>query len=136
MNSAPTVTAEPALFEAYEEWRQIIEAAGAAIRAGNWSVASDCHKRISVLQPRITRLTNETRQEWQRAGAGLSVKERKLHAIVSGLIELELQNNSFLASAKQSARNHLDQLSRARQNLKRVHRSYSSVRPTTWNSFS
>lgn len=131
-----TNTAEAGLFAAYEEWRRIAEIEGQAIRARNWTAAADCHTRLRGLQSRITRLASEARKEWRDAGADVAAKEQQLREMILDLIEIEKQNNAFLAAARETATRHLEQLNCARKNLKRVQRSYSPSRPPIWNSFS
>jgi hypothetical protein len=136
VNTAATITTETALFEAYQDWHRLAELEGEAIEARDWTLVKDCQRRLSELQPRIIRLTNFTREEWKRAGADLAEKEKNLRQIVSGLIELELQNSTLLTAAKEGIRVKVDQLDLVRQNLKRVQRSYSPMRPAVFSSFS
>jgi hypothetical protein len=136
VNSGASITGEAALFQAYQDWRRLSKLEGEGIRVGDWTLVADCQKRLSALQPVIIRLTNQAREEWSRAGADLAAKENNLRGIVSTLVELEMQNSALLTEAKKGTRAQLDQLDHARQNLKRVHRSYSSIGPSAWNSFS
>jgi hypothetical protein len=136
MNPAAFISTEAALLAAYEDWRRLAELEGTAIRTRDWNLVADCQKRISTLQPRILRLTQLAREEWLRAGVDRAEKENVLHRIIFDLIELGTRNNSALAAAKESARKQVEQLGSARQNLRRVHRSYSPLRPAVWNSFS
>jgi chromosome segregation ATPase len=96
----------------------------------------DHQNQLSALQPTITQLTRQAREHWQNDGVNHSERENHLRGIISDLIELESQNNASLAAAKEVTRKQLDQLDGARQNLKRVQRSYSPLRPAMWNSFS
>jgi hypothetical protein len=130
------MTADRELFAAYQDWRKLAELEGESIRACNWSLVTDCQKRLSALQARILRLKNEAREEWRRTGADLTQKENQFRETISSLIELETQNSTALAVAKVATRAQMDQLDVARQNLKRIHRSYSAVGPAVWNSFS
>jgi hypothetical protein len=136
VNSGAPITADATLLDAYREWRRLAELEGEAIRARDWSLVADYQNQLSALQARIARLTRQAREELQRAGFERAGKENHLRGIISGLIELESQNNASLAAAKEAARKQLDQLDSARQNLKRVQRSYSPRRAAMWNSFS
>lgn len=127
---------ERALFEAYQDWRRLAELEGEGIRARDWTLVTDCQNRLATLQTRIIRLTSDARQEWRRAGADLAQKEKNLRQTVSSLMELEMANSASLGAAKDAARARLNQMDAARQNLKRVERSYSSVGTVGWNSFS
>lgn len=130
------MTADATLFEAYKDWQKLAEEEGEAIRARDWPRVSDCQKRLSALQSRIIRLTSLAHQEWQQMGLERAAKDRELQKVVLGLIELEKQNSESLAAVKGAAREKLDELDFARQNLKRVQRSYSPAYPAVWNSFS
>ena len=136
MNSGASITAHVTLLEAYSDWGRLAQLEGEAIRARDWSLVADYQKQLSALQPRITRLTQQAREERQSDGVNHAEKESHLRGIISGIIELETQNNASLAAAKEVTRKQLDQLDSARQNLKRVRRSYSPLRPAVWNSFS
>jgi hypothetical protein len=136
MNPAAFISAEASLLAAYQDWRRLAELEGTAIRTRDWNLVTDCQNQISTLQPRILRLTHLAREEWQRTGVDRVEKEKVLHGIILGLIELGTLNNSSLATAKEATRKQVGQLGLARQNLKRVQRSYSPLRPALWNSFS
>jgi hypothetical protein len=127
---------EAQLLEAYQDWRRLGELEGEGIRTHDWTLVEDCQKKLSTLQSRIIRLTSQARDEWRSTGADLTEKENNLRQTVSSLIELEMQNSSSLTAAKEATRTQLDQADVIRQNLKRVHRTYSAVSPAVWNSFS
>jgi len=130
------MTAENSLHEAYKDWQKLAEQEGDAIRERDWLRVSDYQNRLKALQPRIIRLTALVRQEWQQMGIDRAPKEADLRRMISGLIEIEKQNSSALTAAKEGAREKLDQLDLARQNLKRVQRTYSPAYLAVWNSFS
>lgn len=136
MNDVVPITAEAALLQLYQQWRRLAENEGEAIRAQNWTAVAECNARLAALQPRITRLTAEVRLEWRRNGVNLEQKEKELRQIISDLIELGEQNSGSLTAARDTVRKNLDELDSARQNLRRVRRSYSASRPALWNSFS
>jgi len=66
----------------------------------------------------------------------LSEKESNLRQTISSLMELEMANSASLNATKEAARAKLEQLDSARQNLKRVERTYSSTGSAGWNSYS
>ncbi len=125
---------EKALFEAYQEWRRLTELEGEGIRTRDWTLVADCQNRLAALQTHLIRLTGEAREEWRRTGVELAQKENHLRQTVSSLMELEMANSASLSTAKEGVRAQLDQLGTARQNLKRVERSYSSVGSGLLNS--
>lgn len=136
MNSSASITSEGELLAAYEDWRRLAELEGEGIRAHDWTLVTDCQDKLSALQTRIIRLTNQARDEWRKNGADLTLKENHLRQTVSSLVELEMRNSSSLSAAKDSTRAQMDELDVVRQNLKRVHRTYSQTGPGVWNSFS
>ena len=130
------MSAESALFDAYREWRRLAQACTRAIRLHNWAFLNDSHQVIEKLQPVITRLTAEARQEWVQSPAELPEKEEKLRLTVFELIELGKSNRALLQTALQTARFEHEELEQAGQNLKRVQQSYAIARPPAWSSFS
>jgi len=130
------MTHEKALFEAYQDWRRLAELEGEGIRARDWTLVTDCQNRLTALQTRIIRLTSDARTEWRRTDVDLAQKESNLRQAVSSLMELEMANSASLSGAREATRAQLDQLDTARQNLKRVEHTYSSVPSAGWNSFS
>jgi hypothetical protein len=136
VNSSASITSEGELLAAYEDWRRLAELEGEGIRAHDWTLVTDCQDKLSALQTRIIRLTNQARDEWRKNGADLTLKENHLRQTVSSLVELEMRNSSSLSAAKDSTRAQMDELDVVRQNLKRVHRTYSQTGPGVWNSFS
>ena len=130
------MTAEETLLEAYKDWRRLAELETEAIRTRHWILMADCQKRLASLQPIIIRLTADAREEWKKSNADKIAKQNELRAIISGLVELELQNSTLLAAAKDVAQTQLAQLELARTNLKRIQRSYGPIRPAVWNSLS
>jgi len=133
--AAPTPH-EKALLEAYEDWRRLTELEGEGIRARDWTLVTDCQNRLATLQTRMIRLTSDARAEWRRTGTDLSEKESHLRQTVSSLMELEMANSASLSAAKEPACLKMNQLDSARQNLKRVERTYSSTGSAGWNSYS
>ena len=130
------MTHEAALFEAYQEWQRLVALAGKGIRVSDWPLVTDCQNRISLLQTHLVRLTSSAREEWRLNGVDLAQKEETLRETISDLLRLEMENSASLSATKEIARAQLSQLHGARQNLKRVQRSYSSVPSAGWNSFS
>lgn len=135
-STTTTISADSALLEAYVEWRHLAELESEAIAARDWARLTDCQTQLAALQPRITRLTRLAREEWEQMGIDCSEKESNFREIIAGLIKLESRNSSLLAAAKEAAHKQLSQLEIARQNLKRVHRSYSQLTSPVWFSFS
>lgn len=130
------MSAEKALLDAYREWRRLARAGSKAIRLRNWTLLAECQDVIQKLQPRITHLTREARNEWLQSKVDLAAGEKKIHQAVYELIELVKSNKSMLQAAREAARSQRQQMEQASQNLKRLQRSYAAVRPAAWTSFS
>ena len=130
------MNAERHLNEAYQEWRGLAEAEGAAIGASNWGVVAACQKALQQLQERISRLSLAVREEWSKTGGNRAVKEAGLNATIHELIHLQQRNQTLLKGILETTRLKLDQFGQAGRNLKQIQRSYGSDRPAIWNSFS
>jgi hypothetical protein len=130
------MSAEKALLEAYAEWRRLAKAAGRAIRLRRWEFLLECQEVSKKLQPLITRLTREARDEWKQSGADLDAKGKKVRRVVLELIELVESNKSMLKAARKVAESERKQLEHASLNLKRLQQSYVVGRPAKWTSFS
>ncbi len=121
------MNAESELLRAYRQWHRLALAESKAIQTRNWNLLSDCHLAIKDYQSLVSRLTQEARAEWQRAGCDLTEKEQSLRALVSGLMDVTRENNGRLRAALAAARGQLQQLGEAGANLKRLQRSYGVV---------
>ncbi|HUA69284.1 MAG TPA: hypothetical protein VMA13_12110 [Candidatus Saccharimonadales bacterium] len=130
------MNADRALQEAYQEWRRLAEAEGEAIRAGNWMFLFDCQSALRQLQPVILRRTDEARREWDENSLNCEEKENHLNALIISLIELERRNHSLLENRRRVAEAELAKLEQAGLTLRRIQRSYTPARPTSWTSFS
>lgn len=130
------MNADHELTAAYQEWRRLAEAEGEAIQSCNWSLLSACQKALLHLQTRITEVSAAARTEWKKMGAARRQREEQVNATICELIELERRNDTLLKAVKETTRQRLEQLDRAGQNLKRIHRSYSSQTTAGWSSFS
>ena len=130
------MNADHELTEAYQEWRRLAEAESQAIQACNWSLLAACQKALLNLQSRITKISGAARSEWKKMGAARKKREEQVNATIYELIELEKRNNTLLKSIRETTQQRLEQLDRAGNNLKRIHRSYSTESPAVWSSFS
>jgi hypothetical protein len=124
------MSAEAELINAYREWYRLAEAESKAIQTRNWNLLSDCQTAIKDFQTLVSRLTVESREEWDRTGCNRAEKERHIQVLVGGLIELTRQNQTALLAARHTAQQRLDQLGEAGRNLKRLQRSYGLVPAT------
>ncbi|HEY1716976.1 MAG TPA: hypothetical protein VGH42_01630 [Verrucomicrobiae bacterium] len=130
------MSAEKALLDAYSEWHRLAEAEGRAIRLRDWNFLLECQQALKKIQPLITRLTREARNEWKQPGADFMAKEKNINAVVSKLIELGRRNQALLKAAREAAQSKREELEQTRRNLKRLQLSYVSARTPAWTSFS
>ena len=122
------MNAERELLRAYSEWRRLAEAEGKAIAARNWQLLADCQHAIQDFQKHVSRLSLDAREEWKRAGADIAAKEKFIQRIVGELIEITRHNHAKLVTARDAAKQRLEELGTAGRNLKQLHKSYAPAR--------
>ena len=130
------MNAECDLTNAYQEWRRLAEAEGEAIGECNWSLVTACQAALKQLQARISQLSLAARKEWAKSNCDRAAKEKALDSTIHELIHLERRNQTLLGAIQEVTRAKITQLNQAGQNLKQIQRSYGSVHPTAWTSFS
>lgn len=116
--------AEDELLHAYREWHRLARAEAKAIDTRNWDLLADCQLVIADYQVLITRLTQEARNEWQRAGVDVAEKDRHIQVHIQELIQLTRRNQAMLQQAKQEAAARLEELGETARNLNRLKRAY------------
>jgi hypothetical protein len=122
------MNAERSLFDAYREWRRLAGACQKAISRRDWSFLSECQSAIGKLQPFITAVTQQLRDEWKRSPADRPAKEAKLRATIMELKTLVESNKELLRSARAVALSERQQLEQVGRNLRRIQSSYGSAR--------
>jgi hypothetical protein len=130
------MSAERALFSAYREWRRVAKAAHRAIHKRDWKFLLECQRVIQGIQPHISNLTREARNEWRLKKADGGVKEERLRAVISELAGLVESNQKLLQLCRVQALSKRAKLEEAGRNLKRLQNSYVSARLPAWSSFS
>ena len=130
------MSAERALFDAYREWRRLAKAAHRAIHKRDWAFLLECQRVIQGIQPLISNLTREARQEWRQQKADSEVKEEKLRAVISELAGLVESNQKMLHACRAGALSQREKIEEAGRNLKRLQNSYVLARSSAWTSFS
>jgi hypothetical protein len=128
--------AKKCLFDAYNSWEQLTQAEGAAIQSGDWSRVAECQQAKQGLQKRIIHLTESAQAECIETGLDAKIFERDLRPIINNLISMENRNSELIALRRQAADVEKLDLDQASQNLRRVHKSYSSPSSAVWNSYS
>ena len=129
------MNAEQALLEAYQEWYRLAKVSARAIQGGNLNLLRECQLRIQSFQPAITRLACEAREEWRQSNADFMLKEKQLHQLISGLMDLTRSNLNLVKERRESARSKLLACASAGSNLKRL-QAYAGQQRPRWNSFS
>ena len=130
------MTADHELTKAYQEWHRLAEAEAQAIQACNWSLLAACQMALRNLQTRITKISTAARMEWKKMGTARKTREAQINTMIRELIQLEKRNDTLLKSIRETAKQRLEELDHASNNLKRIQRSYSSKSPMVWSSFS
>jgi uncharacterized protein YhaN len=121
------MNAERSLFDAYREWRRLAKACRKAICQRNWAFLLECQGAIRKLQPFITTVTQEARNEWKRSHVDRAAKETELRGVIFELEELAESNKKLLQAARAVALSKREQLERAGRNLRRIQSSYGSA---------
>lgn len=130
------MSAEQALFDAYRKWHRLAKSAQQAIHKRNWDFLLECQGVIRKIQPLISNLTLEARQEWRQRKLDVAAKEELLLAVTAELTTLLESNQKLLRTAQAAALSQREKLGQAGLNLKRLHTSYALTRPSAWTSFS
>ncbi len=130
------MSAEQALFDAYREWRRLTKAAHTAIYKRDWGFLFECQRVVQGIQPLISNLTKEARNEWRQQKANGEVKEERLRAVISELAGLLESNKKLLHDRRATALSEREKLGRVGRNLKRLQNSYVLTRSSAWTSFS
>jgi hypothetical protein len=130
------MNAERALFDAYREWRRLAKAAHQAICKRDWKFLLECQGVVQEIQPLISNLTREARNEWRLKKTDAGVKEKRLRAVISELAGLLESNQKLLQACRAQALAKREKLEEAGRNLKRLQNSYILARSPAWSSFS
>jgi hypothetical protein len=130
------MNAKRQLVQAYESWEHLTRAEGFAIQGQDWTQVAQCQRNKRALQQQIILLTAAARAECLNAGQDPEQLQRDLGATINQLIAQETRNAQHLASCRHTAQRHKLALDQATQNLRRVHKSYTTPSPAVWNCYS
>lgn len=130
------MSAERALFGAYQEWHRLARAGHNAIQKHDWNFLLECQGITRKIQSFIPGLTLQARHEWKAQKLDSVAKEDELRAVILELMKLLESNKKLLSSARATALFKREKLEQAGRNLKRLHGSYVMQRPAAWTSFS
>lgn len=120
----------------YQEWRQLAEAEGEAIRTGDWIQVCNCQNALQFLQPRIIQHTVAAQEECAATHGNATEQEEGVRALVRPLIDLERRNATLLDERLRSAEAELGKFKLATQNLRRIQSRYAPAQTAAWSSFS
>jgi hypothetical protein len=130
------MSAERALFDAYREWRRLAWAGHRAISKRDWKFLLECQYLVQSIQPSITNLYQQVREEWRQSNVDCAAKQKELRAIVFELKDLLESNQKMLRAARETALAKRQQIEQAGRNLKRLQNSYVATPAPAWTSFS
>ena len=129
------MSAEEALLNTYQEWHRLANAGSNAIQTGNWKLLGECQSRVAQFQPMIRRLAGEAREEWRKSGQDFKAKEKQLHAIISGLMDITRENQALIRQRRDATRIKLEECTATGRNLQRI-KTYARTQQANWVSFS
>ncbi len=120
----------------YQEWRQLSEQEGSAIRSSDWPKVRGCQEAKFCLQAQIMIATQLFQKELTDQGMDAKEYDRQFRGIVAELILLEERNGSWLNEQKTRALEERDELAKSSSNLRQVRSAYVQGNKTHWNSYS
>lgn len=130
------MSAQAALFQLYDEWRDWTNVEREAIEASDWNKVSQCHGAKAELQKSIVRQTQIARDEANADDLVRAAVDLRVRAVVNELIYLETRNGEYLAERRAQTKTELDAIERSGRNLGRIQRQYSRNAAAAWESYS
>ncbi len=131
-----TIDSRNELMALYQEWRDLSEAEGQAIRSAIWSDVDECQNAKGRLQSRILSATELLQADLVARGENPQCYDAEFRNVVAELILLEERNSKWLAEVKEAKLAQRQELNRSSQNLRQVRRAYTRNRQPAWNSYS
>ncbi len=130
------MNAKKNLVAAYRTWEELSQAEGLAIQNEDWRRVSECQKSKQGLQKQILHLTEAAQAECRTSAQDPQHLPDDVRGIINTLIALESRNANWLAGQRQAAELRKLDLDQVTQNLRRVHKSYTTPTQAVWNSYS
>ncbi|MFO1511605.1 MAG: hypothetical protein U1F83_01615 [Verrucomicrobiota bacterium] len=130
------MNAKTILVAAYSSWEELTQAEGLAIQKEDWARVTECQQFKQGLQKQIIHLTEAAQAECFNCGQDLQHFQSDVRGIINTLIALESRNAEWLTGRRQAAELRKLDLEQVTQNLRRVHKSYTTPTPAVWNSYS
>lgn len=121
------------LWQAYQDWKSLTQAEGAAIQSLQWPQVQQAQQRKRALQSEIVRLTDKAKAEFDSPSAQ-STFDQRLRQLVNELILLETQNNVKIQACIETAERERRSLDATSNRLRLVHSRYVPARESNWEN--
>ncbi|HZM03029.1 MAG TPA: hypothetical protein VFC44_08385 [Candidatus Saccharimonadales bacterium] len=119
-----------------EQWLQLTQEEGAAIKAALWPAVKRIQAQKAALQTPLT----EAAQRWAEedsSNGGLNAALQPFRAEVGRILSLLTRNGEALAAQLRRAQAEQELLDQATRNLSKIEGSYvRHLSPTAWHSYS
>jgi hypothetical protein len=132
---AEVVRLRAALRDGYEQWRQLTEAEGIAIAAGQWTQVELQQRAKQQLQSVLDSIRRDLRAACRACGRAVQGIEREFHSLIEELLALEARNNQALVDRRTQAMSEEQRLQQAVQKLHQIRGAYALPRPMLWESY-
>ncbi|HOW64085.1 MAG TPA: hypothetical protein P5186_12400 [Candidatus Paceibacterota bacterium] len=130
------MSARIALLGLYQEWQELTDNEGSAIRLNAWQEVREYQDAKLLLQQRIVETTTTLRREVAMGAYDRQEIETEFKSIINQLIDMENRNREWLAEQRRFAELRRDELAQSARNLRQVHRAYVPDKAPAWNSYS
>jgi hypothetical protein len=123
------------LWDLYDDWKELTEREGNAIRSTDWVEVRRCQRAKEQLRPKIVTVTERLKTQ---ASSDLERTELngRIRACVNELIELERKNSSTLEQRMAEIQQERAALDETSSRLRKVHQTYAPAQPPIWNQYS
>src|SRR5688572_2728631 len=111
------------LWAVYQQWKNLTEHEGQAIRPSNWPLVQKTQQAKHDLQSRIIHLTEQIQGDFS-SKTEQTTFDKQLRKIVNELILLETRNNATLQSSVAAAEQQKASLENTSNRLRQVHTRY------------
>lgn len=130
------MSARDQLAALYKEWHRLTLDEGGAIVAGAWPQVDQIQTSKQALQSQIIAVSQRLQEDWALTGGQRMQEEPYFRQLVEELLHLEARNSELIGSRRREAEQLVRELDKATRSLRQVHKTYSSARDSSWNSYS
>ncbi|MGD1019096.1 MAG: hypothetical protein ABSA12_07225 [Verrucomicrobiia bacterium] len=120
----------------YERWRQLTEAEGSAISAGQWTQVESLQVAKQQLRSFIDGARHDLRAACQACGMATRGIEQEFRSLIFQLLDLEHANAEVLAAKRDRASQEKEEVGHVIQKLRELRRAYAPTRPSVWETYS